>query len=57
MADEFATYEDWLASLPGCIVCGRVDPMDYIEGNDMCAACRLEERHPSDDDDYDGECW
>lgn len=53
MRSEELSYEGWLASLPGCITCGRVDPMDYIEGKDQCAACWLDENSDDEDEEWD----
>jgi hypothetical protein len=37
-------YDEFLASLEPCPVCGRVDVMDNIEGQLLCAACFLDEQ-------------
>lgn len=47
---DAASYEAYLASLEPCPECGRVDEMDNIEGNLLCAACFLDQQ---DDDEWD----
>lgn len=44
------SYAAYLASLEPCPECGRVDEMDNIEGQLLCAACFLDEQ---DDDEWD----
>ena len=44
-----ASYERYIDSLESCPGCGRVDEMDNITGQLLCAACSLDEH---DDDEW-----
>lgn len=47
---EPRSVEEWEASLPPCIECGkRMDALDHIEGGAVCVACELDAL--TDDDD------
>ena len=46
-----ASYNAYVASLEPCPGCGRLDEMDNITGQILCASCYLEEM--SDDEDAD----
>lgn len=50
MSEIDISYSRYLSSLEPCPECGRVDEMDNIEGQLLCAGCYLDSIA---DDDYD----
>lgn len=61
LAEVDASYAKYVETLEPCPECGRVDEMDNITGQLLCAACYLDQQSPgcelcgSFSDDCD--CW